>query len=233
MNCLEFRRRCLTEPGSQDNELLRHKRECPRCGDFVLSALQLEKHIGEAIRVSVPSNLTSRAILRQSLHADRSRQSRRRRIYACAASLLLVVGLASAWVMTSRLPPLDRAVLARINAVPASSVAEQQVSQQKLMRVLQTLGGELNGSLGQVAYASIYYVREHQCGQLVIAGVRGPVTVLLMPGVHVQYRRALQSRQHSGVIVPTANGSMAIVGDTGEPLDAVEQRVRDAVIWRL
>ncbi len=233
MNCLEFRRRSLAEPACQDGAVLCHKRDCTRCAEFSFSVAQLDRGLSEALQIEVPSNLASRIILRQSLNVDRTRQSRKTRLYALAASILLAVGLASGWYMATRLPPLDRSVIARINEVPASRVAAQQVPYDRLVRVLQTLGAELKGSLGQVSYASIYYMRELRCGQLVLAGLKGPVNVLLMPGVYVENRRPLRSKKLNGVIVPTVNGSIAIIGERGEALDDMEQRLRSAISWRL
>ncbi|MFQ5756948.1 MAG: DUF3379 family protein [Acidiferrobacterales bacterium] len=233
MNCLEFRRRSLAEPGCQESKFLRHKRNCTRCAEFSLGVMQFDKGLTEALQVEVPNNLASRIILRQSLDADRAQRTRKRRLYAWAASVLLTLGLAGGWFTATHVPPVDRSVIARISEVPASQVAAEQVSYDRLVRVLRTLGGELSGSLGQVSYASIYYMQGLPCGQLVLAGMKGPVNVLLMPGVYVDNRRALRSKQWNGVIVPTANGSMAIVGEQGEALDDVEQQVRSAVIWRL
>lgn len=230
MNCLEFRRRCVAEPGSQDAELLRHKRGCPRCAEFMANIAQFDKRVTEALYVAAPSNLASRIILRQSLYA---RQARRRRVYALVASVLLVAGLSIGVMVNTRTPPVERAVLARINAVPESLLAKQQIPSTELVRVLRTLGGELNRDLGKVNYASIYYVRNHECGHLVITGAQGPVTVLLMPGVYSDGRQSLQTARFNGVIVPTANGSMAIVGEKGEALAEIEQRMRSAITWRL
>lgn len=233
MNCLEFRRHCLAEPGSQDSEFLRHKRECPRCADYAAGVGQVDRKLAEALHVDVPANLASRIILRQSIHRDQAKRKQRTRMYALAASVLLTVGLAGGVFVMTRPPSLDRAVIARINAVPEALVAGEAVSNQKLVRVLDTLGAELKGNLGRVSYASIYYVREHQCGQLVIAGAKGPVTVLLMPGIYVTHQRPIQNARFTGVIVPTANGSMAIVGEQEEDLYKIEQQLRSNLTWRL
>ncbi|MEE9595355.1 MAG: hypothetical protein V3V96_01140, partial [Acidiferrobacterales bacterium] len=76
-------------------------------------------------------------------------------------------------------------------------------------------------------------VREQQCGQLIVQGAVGPVTILLMPGVYIEGARDLYSRELNGIVVPTTTGSMAIVGEPGEPLHDMEQRMRAAVTWQL
>jgi hypothetical protein len=233
MNCLEFRRICLAEPESRDMDYLRHQQQCRRCAEYAASVIRGDKRLAEALRVDAPDNLASRIILRQSIFSGRAARRNVRRMYALAAGVLLAIGLAGGWFILNHIPEVDRAVIARINAVPASRVAKSQISNAELIRVIRTVGGELNGEIGRVHYASIYYVREHQCGQLIIQGAVGPVTILLMPGVYIDAARDLHSRELNGIVVPTTNGSMAIVGEPGEPLHNIEQRMRAAVTWQL
>ena len=89
MNCLEFRRICLAEPGNQGNDYLRHQQECPRCAEHVASVIRDDKQIEEALRVDVPDNLASRIILRQSIFSGRAERRRARLMYALAAGVLL------------------------------------------------------------------------------------------------------------------------------------------------
>lgn len=233
MNCLEFRHHCVAAPRNRGSALLHHRRECPRCAKFAAGVWQFDQRVAEALRVEVPPDLAARIILRQSIHRGGTRKGQRTRLYALAASMLVTVGLTAGLLMMTRPPPLDRAVVARINAVPEALVARQDISDEKLSRVLDTLGGELKGNIGKVNYASIYYVHDHACGHLVVTGAKRPVTILLMPGIYVEHRRAIHSPRFLGVIVPTANGSMAIVGEQGENLHAIEQRMRSAVTWHL
>ena len=87
MNCLEFRRRCLAEPGNQDSEFVRHKRECAACAEFAVSMHDIDRTLVEALRVDVPENLASRIILRQSLQNGQVTGRHKLRRYAIAASL--------------------------------------------------------------------------------------------------------------------------------------------------
>lgn len=233
MNCLEFRRICLAEPGSQDLDYLRHQQDCPRCAEYQADVIRGDRQLIQALQVDVPDQLASRIILRQSIVSGRAQRKKARRMYALAAAVLLVIGLAGGWFIVNHVPEVDRAVIARISAVPAAQVAKGRISNVELMRVIRTVGGELNGEIGNVHYASIYYVRGHQCGQLVVQGTLGPVTILLMPGVYIEGARDLYSKTFKGIVVPTANGSMAIVGEPGEPLHDVERRMRAAVTWQL
>ena len=59
------------------------------------------------------------------------------------------------------------------------------------------------------------------------------MVVLLLPEKHIAGSKVVSGETSGGIIVPTNNGSMVIVGDGGEALDGIERRMRSAVVWRL
>jgi len=73
----------------------------------------------------------------------------------------------------------------------------------------------------EVRYAGICDIRRRPGAHLVLAGERGPVTVLLMPDERVSQRAPLRTGDLEGVVLPVDGGSMAIVGSRGEPLNAL------------
>ncbi len=232
MNCLEFRRRCLADPASQEAEFVAHRRNCPRCAGFAAGVTQLDRKITEALQVDVPEHLGSRIVLRQSLYRDQHHQ-RRRRVHALAASLIVAIGLTTALVLTNRGPSLDQRVLAHIDRERELLSTREEVAQAKLVSVLRSAGAELMGDLGNVRHASLCPLSEHGGAHLVFDGRKGPVIVLLLPKEFVAAPTAIQRKEISGLVLPTGNGSLALVSEHGEPLQEIAQRIRDAVTWRL
>ncbi|MFQ5935656.1 MAG: DUF3379 family protein [Acidiferrobacterales bacterium] len=233
MNCLEFRRHCLADPASQDGELLRHRRDCPRCAEFAASIAQLDKKFVEALRIDVPDNLVSRIILRQSIYLDESRQRHRRRMYALAASLFVAIGLTIGVLVVNRTPPLDRQVIAHVELERALLLTRQEVSRPMLVQVLDTVGAELKGSLGPVRHVSLCHLSKHGGAHIVFDGKKGPVIALLLPKQFITGPTMFRSDKFGGMILPTNNGSMALVGAHGEQLQEVAHRMRTAITWRL
>lgn len=233
MNCLEFRRRCLAEPGDLDREFLHHKSECAACADFAAHMSQVDRRLADALRVDVPENLASRIILRQSLHKGQVRDKHRRRRYALAASVLLTLGLAGGFFTMISTTPFHRAVMAHLDGEWDSLVQRQDISDETLTSVLGTVGGELKGDIGKVRHASLCDFSEYGGAHLVLEGREGPVVVLLLPGKHIAGPKVVSGDRADGIIVPTNNGSMVIVGDEGEALDDIERRLHAAVVWRL
>lgn len=235
MNCLEFRRLCLAEPATQDSEFMRHKRDCVRCAAFARDVNQFEQKLVTALHVEVPDNLTSRIILRQSLSDDVANGRQRRGVYALAAGVLLTVGLIVGVFLAMRAPSPspDQRVLAHIEMERKLLSTEWEVGRSELARVLDKAGVELKGSLGRVRHASLCPLSKNGGVHLVFDGSKGIVIVLLMPKDFVSKPVNVHSEKLEGVILPTGNGSMALVGQHGEHLQQIAQRIRQAVTWRL
>jgi hypothetical protein len=235
MNCLEFRRLCLAEPATQDSEFMQHKRDCVRCAAFASDINQLDKKLVTALRIDVPDNLVSRIILRQSLHSDVASQRQRRGIYALVAGVLLTVGLMVGIFLATRAPTPspDQRVLAHIEMERKLLSTEWDVGRPELARVLDRAGVELKGNPGRVRHASLCPLSKNGGVHLVFDGSKGPVIVLLMPKEFISKPIAIHSQKLEGVILPTRNGSMALVGQHGEHLQQIAQKIHQAVSWRL
>jgi hypothetical protein len=50
-----------------------------------------------------------------------------------------------------------------------------------------------------------------------------------MPGETVRISITVRNERFDGIIVPSVNGSIAVVGETGESLNVVVERVRTSV----
>ncbi len=220
MNCFEFRRHLTIDPRSQDANLLQHKRECPACAAFAAQQARFEERLTEALRVEVPAELHAHLVLNQSLH-----QSRRIRTLAIAATVLLTVTLAVGWWLRPFSPSLDQTVIAHIDEERDLLTLLDRVPDTTVAHLSQTVGMPLQGNVGEVRHAGICTIGKHRSGHLVLAGTKGPVTVLLLPGEPVVRRKSLEGGGLQGILVPTGTGSMAIVGEPGEALDKVEQRL--------
>lgn len=243
MNCLEFRSRLSIDPCDHDAELLAHRATCPACTAFAQQAARFEVHLAEAARLLVPSTLAARLVLNQTIH-----HTRRRRMLAFAATVLLALGAgAGAWQLW-RPVPLEEIVVGHVLEERELLAATGTASPAQVASVLRAAGlaaraeiGEgANGTslpraprlepIGEVRYAGVCPIGRHAGGHLVLSGDRGPITVLLLPKEHVTRRRALAAHGFSGVISPLGAGSMAIIGVPGENLESVERHLQTALV---
>ena len=224
MNCFEFRHHLTVDPYSQDAELLQHKRECPACAAFAVQQGKFEQRLSAALNVEVPTELHARLVLQQSLH-----QSRRIRAQAIAAMILLTVALAGGWWWLPYSPSLIQTVIAHIEEERDLLSSHDQVSDSQVAQLSQAIGMPLQGDIGVIRHAGICAIGKHHGGHLVLAGVKGLVTVLLMPGETISRRKSFEGGGFQGILLPTGYGGMAVVGQPGEALDIVAHRIQTAL----
>lgn len=234
MNCLEFRRRLLTDPKDNSLDFLQHRQECLGCAAEAEKINDLDERLLRALRVEVPEGLSSRVLLNRSTQGRPSRTTPLR--LAWAASLLLSVGVAG-WLgyhwhdIGTEYPPLETAVLEHVNSELEHLVVDDDVADDQLRALLAGFGLDLRRHLGQVRYAGKCHVRRYEGVHLVLAGEKGPVTVLLLPREPVSRRAELHSSRFAGLILPLKRGSMAILGEDEEPLHRTAEKIERSLVW--
>jgi hypothetical protein len=105
-------------------------------------------------------------------------------------------------------------------------------SRQHMDAVLAPFGINWQGSSLDVRFAAICVLREKLGVHLVMEHRTGAVTVLLMPGEPLTAARGFNSRGMRGMLLPTAYGSLAIVGGVDAELEPVRLRLEQALAYR-
>lgn len=223
MNCFEFRRLYIADPGSADPEYRRHRETCETCAAFLERQDGFDRTLRAALEIDVPASLDARLILRQTTR----RTHTYKKALAYAASVLVTLGIAGGAMWWPRAQSIDELVIAHIVSEPEHMMSHDVVSANDAREVLRRIGMSLTGDLGVIRFAETCPGRPGV--HLVLAGSRGPVTVLILPANAVKDRQAIAHGGLAGVIVPAAGGSVAIVGLAGESLQHYEQRLRAAI----
>ena len=231
MNCLDFRRTTETDPACDHPDFLRHKRECPACAHYAVRAARFESRLKQAFMVAIPDQLESRILMRQAFSARSGWQLWRRRLPQLAATILLAVGLITTGWLYNREPGLDEVVISLIHNAPYALTAKGPVQAPAMRAALSPVGVGVEGSIGEVTFASRCFVRGNLAGHLVVKGKTAPVTIFLIPSEQVTARTTVTNPLLSGILLPSGPGTIAIVGAPGEILDEIEARVQKFVRW--
>lgn len=234
MNCLDFRRRLMTDPFDSDEALENHASDCAECAGFAREIRAQEIRMRSLLQdVSPPDGLAER--IRMAARFDRGEQTRRRWWYAAAAAVFLSVAVSMVSVMNTA---AERGQLALTQSVinhiedEANHLREAHpVSAGRLNWVFRRFGAELVDNVGQVNFAAECLMREKNGIHLVLPGAVGPITVFFMPGERVAHNLPVESNRFEGEIVPTDWGSIAVVGEIGESIDGMGERLAGAVYW--
>lgn len=226
MNCVDFRRDCLTETKPQSAEFRNHRQQCPSCSQYLVRVQQLNAALDSALRLPVPEELSSRILLRHSFVRRRPQR------LLVAASLALAVIGAGLWFNRPPMTPLQQEVLAHAMEphVPAVSAP---VPREELLALVHQLGGEVatDTTLSAVFYARRCRIAGHYAGHLLMDTPQGPVTVFLMPESPAQ--RDLTYREGHVVtrVIPASRGSIGLVASQHVDLTPVAREVRAAFRW--
>jgi hypothetical protein len=234
MDCLDFRRRLLADPFCHDQDLQVHEAGCPACASFARDLKAQEIRLrGMFKAVSPPEGMAERISL--AARFEHRAALRRRWWYGAAAAVLMAVGVSMLSLFTTSLE--------RSNVVLAQSVIHHiedeaqhlreagPVPAARLKWVFERFGAELTEDIGPVHFAAECLMRRSNGVHLVLPGREGPITVFFMPGEMTDAKLPVKSLRFVGHILPTDWGSIAVVGEDGEPLHGLGERLASAVEW--
>jgi len=234
MNCLDFRRQMLADPFCKDVKMLAHEADCPSCAPFARQVRAQEVRLRSALQeISPPEGMAERIQL--AARFDRRSAVRRRWWYSAAATVLVAVGVSMVSLFSTSVErgnvALAQSVINHIEDESRHLREVQAVSSRRLNLVFERFGAELAGDIGAVNFAAECLMRHRTGVHLVMPGKMGPITVFFMPGEMAESSMPVSSTRFSGKILPTAWGSIAVIGENGEPLDGLGERLAAAVNW--
>jgi hypothetical protein len=186
----------------------------------------------EALAVDVPAGLIER--IKQRREIDEQLRARQMRPLRCtlAVSLFLAGGLASLLSYQTLAPAfndanLRRTVIEHIRHEIEHLYAHDEVSVTQLHPLFVRFGVRLRSDLGKVNFAAVWSMDQHRGVHVVLAGKRGPVTVLYLDGEYVDDRSRIQDGRFQGTLFPVESGTVAVVGERSESVKTIVRMLRD------
>jgi hypothetical protein len=220
MNCLEFRRETLADPGRPSEAARAHASQCAACSQFRAETLKLDEAIVAGISVPVPEGFGQR-MARNARGPD---VERRRRFMALAASLALGVGIGAGAYVWERDDPLARA---SIDFVVDEEVNAILTSKPSDFSALQSVARALNVQIpqvGEVRYIGTCPFQGTIAHHVVVMTEGGKATLLLLPDKAVGEKARASARGLRAVVAPARGGSVAIISGASD-LARLEQIV--------
>ena len=234
MNCLEFRRQLTIDPMADDVTLAKHEQQCPECASFARAIRADEIRLRAMLKsIEPPQGMADR--IRLAAGFEQRATVRRRWWYSAAAGVLLAIGISmiSLWNTTLERGDitLAQSVLHHIDDEAHHLREAGPVAAGRLNWVFERFGAELTGDIGPVNFAAECLMRKRNGVHLVLPGKMGAITVFFMPGEMANEVMEVTSERFDGRILPTAWGSIAVVGESGEALEGLGERLVTAVRW--
>ena len=241
MNCEDYKQAIAADPSESFDGGALHSAECSSCNAFKAEMQALDARIAAALAIDVPEltmpelppvrggekvvDLASRRPIRWTTPAWVG--------LAASVALATVIGVRFVNIGTDQ-DTLAEQVIAHLDYEPrALTVTDVAVSDQRLYSVVRPAIATLDRDLGLITYAMSCKINGREVPHLVVQGERGPVTILLMPHEQIDMPIRLEGQSIEGVILPVGDGSIAIIGERGEPIDQLKTTVTETVKWSI
>ena len=252
MNCLEFRRLSLSEPGSRAEGYVDHRRQCEDCARYADSVNVLNKKIENALRVPGPEDLATRIKLRQvMLDEQDDRLTRRFRPwrFGLAASVLLTVTLGGlfGYEVHATNQYIERLTVSAVEHTRIERQGNHVVAEhddpsrqkQRFKQVLAAFGAKVMddelAALGDIVHVQVCALDSElsPVAHIVIKGSSGMVTIYYVMGRKLSKREDVEYAQYEGMLAPVGHGNFAVIGQPGEQLQTIVDKLEQAVIWQI
>lgn len=235
MDCLQYRRKLLEDPYRAEEDFVAHEDTCDSCAAYGRQVRSEEVQLRDALHIQPPPELAERIRLTARLDGRNRRERRYAWWFSAAAGVLIAIAAFSSSLVLS-VPDRSSATLAQSVLIHLQEEAGHlhdagPVRVGKVRYLFRQVGAELEQDLGDINFAAICLMRRKTGVHLIVAGKQGPVTILFMPDERTAAPLRVASDRYQGRIVPTGWGSVAVIGEHGEQLDGIAERMRDAVQW--
>ena len=234
MNCEEYRQTIAADPSYEGGEA--HLSACAGCKAYRDEMRSFDQGIGRALEISVPelrmpelpdidsSDVVSLPVRRRFATPVR---------LAVAATVVLAAFIGFRMIGGNvTYPSLADEIVAHLDHEPyALRVTDEAVSDRRLAKVVPGDVANMNHDAGLITYAQTCVINGRKIPHLVIQGAQGPVTILLLPDEAIDDAVQLEGESINGVLLPVGGGSVAIIGERDEQLDAIQENVVNSVTW--
>jgi hypothetical protein len=234
MNCEDYRQAIAAEPSYDGGEA--HLSACVECRAFRDEMRALNQKLGHALAIDVPELRMPE--LPQIDTADVVPLAGHRRFtmpsWIAVAAMLVLAAFVGFRMVGSNVtyPSLADEIVAHLDHEPrALRVTDKPVDDRRLAKVVPATVAKMNHDAGLITYAHTCVIHGKKIPHLVIQGERGPVTILLLPEEMIESAVQIHGESINGVILPVGSGSVAIIGERDEALEAIQQNIVNSVTW--
>ena len=236
MKCEQFRKKLQEEPGNDDTDFHAHRQVCPPCDKAYQDAMLFEKQLSDAFSDIGPDTRpdTRPETRPETRLADavqdsvRRYRKNRRRYFSITAALMMLTLAGAASFHLYQIRSLNDFVLSHIEHEIGQLNNTHVVSHSRLKQLVSQFEVPDLSVLPAITYVEKCWMRTGYGLHLIVQGQKGPVTLLFMPNESVEHSQPIQSADFTGKLYSLGQGSFALVGIPGEPLEMLAEKLRMA-----
>lgn len=238
MNHSEARLLIGADPQTVPPQLAEHLAGCGECAQFQREMTALDTNIRRALELAPLAASPAPAAQVVSIAQGRTNPSMKASArkpasawsgWALAASAALVAVL-GVWVLRPN-DSLAHEVVQHVQFESDSWTSDEHVTPAEVKETLADAGVALDTGSDKVMYAHSCVFRGRVVPHLVVSTPKGRVTVIVLRYENVTRRMSFHEGGMTGVIMPAPHGSMAVLMQGNEDIDAAAQQMQQSVHW--
>ncbi|WP_068547877.1 DUF3379 family protein [Thalassotalea crassostreae] len=237
MDDLEFRKRLFADPNNLDDDMQESVASDKQRQQLHKDLLSLDSDIHNAMNVEVPEGLADKLILGQSLRAHQVKKKKTRIQFALAASVALMVGIASNMMLFSpAYSNVSDYSLAHYHHEEGkfSNVGNANYSLASVNEEMSDLNVSFAKKLGKLISVDGCFFDSMNSIHMVFEGKYDNVTVFIVPkSEHLQFTEQFSDADIKGVTRQYEQGDVIIMGDKRESLDVWQQQLDSNIEWSI
>jgi Protein of unknown function (DUF3379) len=222
------------EPHSAPSpDLAEHLVSCPECAHFQREMIALDDNIRRALERGPVAGAAALAVSVTPIASARtSRRYKPANVWSgwALAASVAVVSVFAIWALRPT-DTLAQEIVAHVEYESDSWSRKQPVPAATVAETLAKAGVALDMSSDKIMYARSCLFRGRLAPHLVVSTPRGPITVLILTHENVKHRMSFHEDGMTGVITPAPRGSIAVLAQGNDNIDAVAQQVQQSVRW--
>jgi len=237
MDDLQFRRRIYADPNTRDEDMLDAIKSDPSKQSFAQELEDLDSKLFRALNVEVPSDLSDKLILRQTL-ASHQQQKRKSRVHlSIAASVAFAMGLTFNFMQfSSTYSTLGDYAIAHVAHEEDyfSNTSTENVSLASLNDKMATFNGSFTSRVGKLLFANFCRFDGMKSLHLVYQGETSTVTVFVVPNNEdLEFSANFTGNKLIGKSQHFTHSNIIVVGDKNEPLQKWQNAIDKSVNWSI
>jgi hypothetical protein len=237
MDDLQFRRRIYADPNTRDEDMLAAIKSDSAKQSFTQELEDLDQKLFQALSVDVPTDLSDKLILRQTLasHQQQKRKSRVR--LALAASVAFAMGITFNFMQfSSAYNTLGDYAIAHVAHEEGyfSNTSATNISLASLNDKMAAFDGSFTAGIGQLLFADYCRFDGMKSLHLVFQGQTSTVTVFVVPhNEDLEFSANFSSDKLIGKSQHFKHSNIIVVGDKNESLQQWQQAIDKNVSWSI
>jgi hypothetical protein len=237
MDDILFRHTAIATPNDKNDEFLRRQCDSEKNKTLVDQAKKFDLELQSVLKVDLPNDMIDKILLEQSFAIENKKNVNHRWHLAIAASVAFLIGIS--------LPLLNNLnyFTQNIGTVALQHVQEEYYFTEKVDEnaslstvnaKLARYGGLAKDDLGDVLYVNHCAFDGRPGLHMIIKGEQGRITVFVVPDdVGLKNSPDFYNQRLKGITEKLGKVSLVIVGEKDEPLEKMQQKLKENIQWQI